>query len=100
MRGCLSIFNTTNAKVVIPPDNGDVTGLQSFTTRDVEYVVEGGKLRVYDTLIDSLLPPNDFLQAGTIIITGYITRREGHRLFLSSDCHPEQAFFAPQQSRV
>ncbi len=73
VRGCLSIFNTTNAKVVIPPDNGDVTGLQSFTTRDVEYVVEGGKLRVYDTLTDSLLPPNDFLQAGTIIITGYIT---------------------------
>ena len=71
VRGCLSIFNTTNAKVVIPPDNGDVTGLQGFTTRDVEYVVEGGKLRVYDTLIDALIPPNDFIETGTILITGY-----------------------------
>jgi hypothetical protein len=72
VRGCLSIFNTTNATVVIPPDNGDVTGLQSFTTRDVEYVAEGGNLRVYDTLIDSLIPPNDFIETGTILITGYI----------------------------
>jgi hypothetical protein len=40
--------------VVIPPDNGDVTGLQSFaSTRYVEYVAEGGRLRVYDTTIDS-----------------------------------------------
>lgn len=72
VRGCLSIYNTTNGSVVIPPDNGDVTGLQSFTTRDVEYVAEGGNLRVYDTLIDSLLPPNDFIQTGTIFITGQI----------------------------
>jgi hypothetical protein len=72
VRGCLSIFNTTNASVVIPPDNGDVTGLQSFTSRDVEYVAEGDRLRVYDTLIDSLIPPNDFIQTGTIIITGQI----------------------------
>ena len=42
-------YNTTNGSVVIPPDNGDVTGLQSFTTRYVEYVAEGGNLRVYDT---------------------------------------------------
>ena len=72
VRGCLSIYNTTNAAVVIPPDNGDVTGLQSFTTRDVEYVAEGGNLRVYDTLIDSLLPANDYIQTGTIFITGQI----------------------------
>ena len=72
VRGCLSIFNTTNATVVIPPDNGDVTGLQSFTTRDVEYVAEGGNLRVYDTLIDSLIPPNDFIETGSILVTGYI----------------------------
>jgi hypothetical protein len=72
VRGCLSIFNTTNAAVVIPPDNGDVTGLQSFTSREVEYVAEGGNLRVYDTLIDSLLPPNNYIETGTIIITGYI----------------------------
>ncbi len=72
VRGCLAIYNTTTSAVVIPPDNGDVTGLQSFTTRDVEYVAEGGNLRVYDTLIDSLIPPNDFIESGTILITGYI----------------------------
>jgi hypothetical protein len=72
VRGCLAIFNTTNGQVVIPPDNGDVTALQSFTTRDVEYVAEGGNLRVYDTLIDGLIPPNDFIETGTILITGYI----------------------------
>jgi len=79
VRGCLSIFDTTkpgNSTAVIPPDNGDVTGLQSFTTRDVEYVAEGGNLRVYDTLTDSLLLDNindsNFPETGTIIITGYI----------------------------
>jgi hypothetical protein len=71
VRGCLSIYNTSNGAVVIPPDNGDVTGLQSFTTRDVEYVAEGGNLRVYDTLIDSLLL-DDYIETGTITITGYI----------------------------
>jgi hypothetical protein len=74
VRGCLSIYNTTNGAVVIPPDNGDVTGLQSFTTRDVLYVAEGGNLRVYDTLTDSLLveSTNNITETGTIIITGYI----------------------------
>jgi hypothetical protein len=74
VRGCLSIYNTTNGAVVIPPDNGDVTGLQSFTTRDVAYVAEGGNLRVYDTLTDSLLveSTNNITETGTIIIRGYI----------------------------
>jgi hypothetical protein len=57
VRGCLSIFDTTkagNTTAVIPPDNGDVTGLQSFSTRKVEYVVEGGILRIYDTTKDVL----------------------------------------------
>ncbi len=72
VRGCLSIFNTTNGKVVIPPDNGDVTGLQGFTSRDVEYVAEGGNLRVYDTYIDRLLPPDIIIETGTIIIPGQI----------------------------
>jgi hypothetical protein len=69
---CLSIYNTSNGTVVIPPDNGDVTGLQSFTTRYVEYVAEGGNLRVYDTLIDALIPPNDYIETGTIITPGQI----------------------------
>ena len=71
MRGCLSIFNTTNGKVVIPPDSGDVTGLQNFTTRDVEYVAEGGNLRVYDTTKDSLLL-DSVISTGTITIAGQI----------------------------
>jgi hypothetical protein len=72
VRGCLSIYNVNNHTVVIPPDNGDVTGLQSFTTRYVEYVAEGGNLRVYDTIKDILLE-NDFISTGTITITGVIT---------------------------
>jgi len=71
VRGCLAIFNTTNGTIVIPPDNGDVTGLQSFTSRYVEYVAEGGNLRVYDTTIDKLLI-NTFITTGTIGITGQV----------------------------
>ncbi len=71
VRGCLSIFNTTNGNVIIPPDNGDVTGLQSFTTRFVMYVAEGGNLRVYDTDLNSLLL-NDYITTGTIVIRGQV----------------------------
>ena len=71
VRGCLSIYRTADASIVIPPDNGDVTGLQGFTTRYVEYVAEGGLLRVYDTTKDVLLI-NDFLPSGTIEFVGYI----------------------------
>ncbi len=74
VRGCLSIYNTTTGAVVIPPDNGDVTGLQGFASRDVEYVVEGGNLRVYNTLTDSLLIYTyyNIVEIGTILITGYM----------------------------
>jgi hypothetical protein len=72
VRGCLSIYNTNTGAVVIPPDNGDVTGLQGFSSRNVEYVAEGGNLRVYDTTIDSLLLNTDFIPTGTIVITGKI----------------------------
>jgi hypothetical protein len=71
VRGCLSIYRTADGSVVIPPDNGDVNGLQGFTNRFVEYVAEGGALRVYDTTRDVLLI-NDFLPTGTINIPGYI----------------------------
>jgi hypothetical protein len=53
-RGCLAIVNTTSGNVVIPPDNGDVTGLQPITNRTVVYVVEGGELRIYDTTTDKI----------------------------------------------
>jgi hypothetical protein len=72
VRGCLAIYDTSNGKVVIPPDNGDVTGLQSFTSRYVEYVAEGGNLRVYDTNKDILLLNTDFLPAGTVPIVGVV----------------------------
>ena len=53
-RGCLAILNTNNGNLVIPPDNGDVTGLQPITNRTVFYVVEGGELRIYDTTTDQI----------------------------------------------
>ncbi|PYX92216.1 MAG: hypothetical protein DMG71_18520, partial [Acidobacteria bacterium] len=56
VRGCLSIFNTINPGVVIPPDNGDVTGVQAIKGRNVMYVVENGELRIYDTATDKLGP--------------------------------------------
>ena len=54
VRGCLSIFNTSNSTVVVPPNNGDVTGLQPITNRNVVYVVQQGELRIYDTTTDKL----------------------------------------------
>jgi hypothetical protein len=82
IRGCLSIFNTTipgDSTAIIPPDNGDVTGLQNISrpsetnveTGLVEYVAEGGNLRVYDLQTDVLV--SDFyIETGTIVITGQI----------------------------
>ena len=82
IRGCLSIYNTTipnNTAAIIPPDNGDVTGLQNISrpsedmveTGLVEYVAEGGQLRVYDLQTDKL--ESDFyVETGTITITGQV----------------------------
>lgn len=72
VRGCLAIYNTGEGNVVIPPDNGDVTGLQGLTNRYVEYVVEGGNLRVYNTDLDILLLNADFIPTGTIPIVGVV----------------------------
>ena len=72
IRGCLSIYRTADGSVVFPRDNGDVTGLQGFTTRTVEYVVEGSQLRVYDTSKDILLI-TDFVPQGTIDIIGFVS---------------------------
>jgi hypothetical protein len=55
-RGCLAILNTNTGNLIIPPDNGDVTGLQPITNRQRFYVVEGGELRIYDTNTDKLDP--------------------------------------------
>jgi len=71
VRGCLSIFKTADNSVLMPPVNGDVSGLQGFTDRYVEYVAENGTLFVYDTTKDILLI-NDFLPQGKINIVGYV----------------------------
>ena len=54
IRGCLSIYNTQTGAVVIPPANGDVTGIQPISGRLVVYVVQGGELQIYDTTTDKL----------------------------------------------
>ena len=71
IRGCLSIYKLADGSVLVPPDNGNVDGLQGFTSREIEYVAEGGNLRVYDTTKDILLI-NDFLPQGSINIVGYV----------------------------
>jgi hypothetical protein len=54
MRGCLSIFNTATMAVVVPPAQGDVTGIAPITGRNVVYVCEGGAFQIYDTTTDTL----------------------------------------------
>jgi len=54
VRGCLSVFDTTNSNVHIAPVNGDVTGLQPIPKRNVVYVVQAGELQIYDTTTDEL----------------------------------------------
>ncbi len=73
VRGCLAIYDTGEGNVVIPPDNGDVTGLAGLTNRQVEYVAQGGNLRVYNTDLDILLENEDFIPTGTIPIVGVVT---------------------------
>lgn len=67
-RGCLAIVNTfsspvTQANVVFPIQNGDVTGIQPITNRTIMYVVEGGALQIYDTTTDKI----DALTSITIV---------------------------------
>jgi len=54
VRGCLSIYNTQTGAVVIPPADGDVTGIEPIATRKVVYLVQGGELQIYDTTTDKL----------------------------------------------
>ncbi len=54
VRGCLSIYNTLTAAVVIPPANGDVTGIEPISNRHVVYLAQGGELQIYDTTTDKL----------------------------------------------
>jgi hypothetical protein len=52
--GCLAIFDTMHSKVTIPPQNGDVTGIEPIPNRNVVYVCQGGGLQIYDTTTDQL----------------------------------------------
>jgi hypothetical protein len=61
-RGCLSIYNTLTTAVggasaggvLIPPANGEVTGIQPIATRQVVYVIQDGSLGIYDATTDAL----------------------------------------------
>jgi len=72
VRGCLSIYKIATNSVVVPPVNGDVGGLQGFTSRYYEYVAQNGKLWVYDTTRDILYINPDLLPQGTINVVGYV----------------------------
>ena len=62
IRGCLSLYNSLSTQVgsvppggvLIPPENGDATGIQPIAQRTVVYVVQGGSLLIYDITIDAL----------------------------------------------
>ena len=58
-RGCLSIYNAATNSVVIGTDLGDVTGIQPVTGRPEVYVVENGELRIWDTIKDALILPQN-----------------------------------------
>lgn len=55
VRGCLSIFNTSNSGVVVPPQVGDATGIAPIPGRKVVYVCQGGVFQIFDTTTDQLL---------------------------------------------
>ena len=60
-RGCLSIYNSLSTAVgsvqpgavLIPPANGEVTGIEPIAKRTVVYVVQNGDLGIYDTATDA-----------------------------------------------
>lgn len=79
VRGCLSIYNTLNTSVganpaggvLIPPENGDVTGLQPISVRTVVYVVQGGSIYIYDASYDALQPAETQYQTYAPEMVGY-----------------------------
>jgi len=54
VRGCLSIFDTTNSTTIIPTETGDVTGIAPIPGRQAVYVVQGAIIYIYDTQTDQL----------------------------------------------
>ena len=53
-RGCLAIYDTVRSLVVVPPETGDVTGIEPIPNRSVVYVCQGGGMQIYDTKTDLL----------------------------------------------
>ncbi len=53
-RGCLSILDANKTTVIVPPLNGDVTGIQPISRRNAVYVIQNGQLYIYDTTTDQL----------------------------------------------
>ena len=74
VRGCLSIFNTNSSSIVIPPQNGDVTGIQPIAGRTVVYLIQNGALWIYDTTTDKLQvsPTNSLNNNGQVDIVGQL----------------------------
>jgi hypothetical protein len=71
VRGCLSIFDTSNSSVVIPPQTGDATGIQPISGRNVVYVCEGGAFQMFDTTTDQVfIPPTNPNNGIVSTITG------------------------------
>ena len=67
-RGCLSIVNTAaNNTVVIPPQNGDATGIQSITGRTIMYVCQGGSFYIYDTTTDAIYTVTSIQIFGNVV---------------------------------
>jgi hypothetical protein len=54
VRGCLSIYNSTAATVIIPPFVGDVTGIAPIPGRTIVYVVQNASLNIFDTRSDTI----------------------------------------------
>jgi hypothetical protein len=59
---------------VIPPQIGDVTGIQPIAGRNVVYVVQNGGLGIYDTTTDKLQvsPTNSQNNNGQVDIVGQL----------------------------
>jgi len=53
-RGCLAIYDSVHSVVTVPPENGDVTGIEPIPNRSVVYVCQGGALQIYETATDHL----------------------------------------------
>jgi hypothetical protein len=67
IRGCLGIFNPATGKVVVPPLNGNVTGIAPIPSRKVFYAIQGGNLAVYDTTTDKFLPDHQTAIVGELV---------------------------------